>query len=234
MLIKVLKYDPSIDEAPYYVEGEIEYRDKMTALEALIEFYEKHMPVAYDLACMSRLCGRCAMMLNGSPCLICSMPVIDTDYTFEPLKGFPVVRDLVVDKSVFLDTLSTIYDRVRIEPFNEETITPANYDDSTTATEMALEFCCRCGVCTSGCPAHEMYPDEYAGPAAMVAIAYRHLDQLDTGDRVMEAVSKGLYRCTQCGNCDQVCAQQDINHAALWQMLRSEAEARGIKPSYAN
>lgn len=148
------------------------------------------------------------------------------------MKGYNVIRDLVVDKSTFDNQLSGIFDRVRVEPFNAETIVPKNYDDSTTKALYTMEFCGRCGVCNAACPVLATNPD-YIGPAGMLAIAYRHMDQLDQDDRVMQAVSKGLYHCIQCGMCDQVCAQQDIDHMGAWKMLRAAAEARGIKPSYA-
>jgi heterodisulfide reductase subunit C len=67
----------------------------------------------------------------------------------------------------------------------------------------------------------------------MIAIAYRFLDPLDQGDRVMEAVSNGMYRCIMCGKCDELCVQQDIDHLELWRTLRDAAAKRGIVPSYA-
>ncbi|MEG0374377.1 MAG: 2Fe-2S iron-sulfur cluster-binding protein [Raoultibacter sp.] len=233
MKIKVQKYDPSVDSAPHYVEGEVEYRDKMTGLEALVEFSETIEHVNYDFGCASRLCGRCAMMLDGEPALVCVSPIDDKSHTFEPLKGFPVIRDLIVDKSSLDAKLSAVFNRVRIEPFDAETIVPAEYDPETKNSIYPLEFCCRCGVCNAGCPALEAYPDEFIGPSGMLAIAYRYLDPLDQGDRVMEAVSNGLYRCIQCGTCDTVCEQQDIDHLGMWSMLRAAAEERRIKPSYA-
>jgi len=233
MKIDVLKYDPAVDAKPYHVTGEVAFREKMTALEALVEFNNGVEAVNLDYSCACRLCGRCAVMLNGTPTLICVTPIEDKDYTYEPLKGFPVVRDLIVDKASFDDKLSGIFNRVRIEPFNEQTVVPASYDPAVRDPLYHMEFCCRCGVCNAGCPAMASFPDEYIGPAGMLAIAYRHLDPLDQGDRVMEAVNNGLYRCIMCGKCDELCQQQDIAHVEAWQMLRDAAVARGIKPSYA-
>ena len=234
MKITVKKYDPSKDAAPYYVSGEIEYREHMSALEALVEFYETVEGVNYDLNCTSAWCGRCAMMLNGEPCLVCVTPVEDAEYVFEPLEGFPVIRDLVVDKNSMHDRICALSERVKLEDFTAETIVPEEFDATTTAQSLALEECCRCGVCTAGCPAKAAHPVEFCGPSEMAAIAYRYLDQLDRGDRVLEAVQHGLYYCIMCGRCDQNCPHAEITHVELWQRLRDEAEARGLKPSYAD
>lgn len=139
----------------------------------------------------------------------------------------------MVDKHSFDDRLTGIFQRVRVEPFDDTTIVPADYDSSVRDDLYHMEFCCRCGVCTAGCPAVEAYPNEYVGPAAMLATAYRYLDPLDQGNRVMEAVSNGLYRCIMCGKCDENCQQKDIHHVEMLKKLRAAAEKRGLKPSYA-
>jgi len=233
MKITVYKYDPATDAAPYYVSGEVEYRAMMTALEALAAFHEEIQAINFDFSCGCRLCGRCAMLVDGEPQLICSTPISDGNHIFEPLPGYPVIRDVTVDKSSLDARLSRHFDRVRIEPFTEETIVPQSYDISIKPDLYAMEFCCRCGVCDATCPAVAAHPNEYVGPAGMLAIAYRHLDPLDTGDRVMEAVNNGMYHCIMCGRCDQLCAQQDIEHIKAWQTLRDAAAQRGIVPSYA-
>jgi succinate dehydrogenase/fumarate reductase iron-sulfur protein len=235
MKIKVQKFDPSTDVAPYYAEGDIEYRDHMSALEALVEYYQVHEAVNFDINCTSAWCGRCAMMLNGEPTLICVAPVQDAEYVFEPLKGFPIMRDLIVDKKLLHDEISSVSRRIRIEPFNSQTIIPSDYDPTDSTALLGIEVCCRCGICNAACPAMAAYPDGYIGPAAMTALAYRHFDQLDAGDRLVEAVSSGLYYCIMCGRCDQYCPQSaNINHLEIWQRLRDEAEALGLKPSYAD
>ena len=96
-----------------------------------------------------------------------------------------------------------------------------------------MSNCTRCGICQAACPVYAANPDSYAGPAAMLATAYRDIDPYDQGDRVLEAVSSGLYRCIMCGKCDEVCPRVEIGHVAAWQSLRDKAEERGLKPSYA-
>jgi succinate dehydrogenase/fumarate reductase iron-sulfur protein len=233
MKINVLKFDPANDAQPHIVSGEVPFREKMSAMEALLEFSQTVEHVNFDYSCACRLCGRCTMMINGIPAFACVTPIEDTELTFEPLEGYPVIRDLIVDKSSLDAQLSNIFDRVRIEPFTQETAVPKDYDPSVKEQLYHTEFCCRCGVCNVSCPSKASFPDEYIGPAGMLAIAYRYLDPMDQGDRVMEAVSKGLYRCIMCGKCDEVCAQQDITHVKTWQKLRDAAAARGIVPSYA-
>lgn len=236
MKLKVFKYDPAVDAEPYYVTGEIPYVENMTAMRALRDFNEQVAQVNYDHSCRARLCGRCAMMLNGEPTLICTHRIKeDGEYTYEPLAGYPIVRDLIVDKHALDARLSSLYNRICIEPFTAETINvdPEKFTPDIKDMTYGIEFCCRCGVCNAGCPAMQMHPDEFIGPAGMLAIAYRHMDPLDQGDRVMEAVSNGLYHCIMCGKCDQFCAQDDIKHIDAWKMLRAAAEERGIVPSYA-
>ena len=233
MKITVQKYDPAVDAAPYDIEGEVPYKDNMSALEALVWFHENIQAVNFDYSCACRLCGRCAMMLDGEPRVICTEPIEDKDHRFAPLEGYPIIRDLIVDKDALDRRMGEVFQRVRLEPFTEETIVAKDWDPAIKDQLFALERCSRCGSCSVACPVAQEKPCDYAGPAIMGAIAYRFLDPLDQGDRVLEAVGAGLYHCILCGKCDETCAQQDIDHMGLWQMLRNAAEERGLKPSYA-
>lgn len=232
MKLTIYKYDPAVDSAPYYVTHEVPYTDKMTVLEAVVYFNENCEYVAYDYNCHGRLCGRCAIMMDGKPVLMCSTPITDADHTIEPLAGQTVVRDLIVDKSSYHEKLANQYLRIRTEPVREDEIPLQDYEASLTINQLVT--CMRCGMCDAACPIVAMKPTEYAGPATMVALAYRHLDSYDQADRVLESVGKGLYHCIECGMCDEVCQRFEIDHLGIYKMLRKEAEARGLKPSYAN
>ena len=66
MKITVKRYDPSKDNAPYETTYEVPHDDEyMTLLQALVYIHENEEPLAFDFSCRGRMCGRCAMMLDG-------------------------------------------------------------------------------------------------------------------------------------------------------------------------
>ena len=57
--------------------------------------------IAWECSCLQKKCGACAMRINGVPRLACDTKIGDLKsktVTLEPLKKFPVVRDLIVDR----------------------------------------------------------------------------------------------------------------------------------------
>jgi len=78
MKITVKRYDPSKDNAPYETTYEVPHDDEyMTLLQALVYIHENEEPLAFDFSCRGRMCGRCAMMLDGEPVLACVEPLPD-------------------------------------------------------------------------------------------------------------------------------------------------------------
>lgn len=232
MNIKVFKYDPTVDTEPYYIEHEVPYKDLITVLEIITYVHEECEPVSFDYSCHGRQCGRCAVMLDGNPVLACSTIVEDGDHVIEPLANVPVIRDLVVDRTGFDNRLTRLYTRFRLEPIRGEELPSVEVAERSELL-YDLSNCARCGVCQAACPVYTSAPDGFAGPAGMLAVAYRHYDPYDQSDRVMQAVGEGLYHCILCGRCDEVCPRVEIGHVAAWQDLRSAAEERGLRPSYA-
>lgn len=232
MKVKVQKYDPSVDEAPYLKEYEVEYHENMTVLEALVKINDEQEPLVFDYSCRGRTCGRCAMTLNGTPCLACVTLVSENGKNeITPLEGFPIVRDLIVDKTKVTNRVASIMVRQRALPLEWEEIT-APVEPTTYAKIDPLEHCARCCVCTSACPVVTAKGlKSYIGPTGMIAIGLRYYDPFDQGDRVVEAVQNGLFECTQCGTCTSVCKALEIDHLSVWADLRAAAEERGLKPA---
>ena len=168
MKITVKRYDPSKDNAPYETTYEVPHDDEyMTLLQALVYIHENEEPLAFDFSCRGRMCGRCAMMLDGEPVLACVEPLPDGSHTVEPLAGLPVVKDLVVDKSQVQEKIAETYKRVRVAPLTEEDLQTYNMEDADEL--FGINYCARCQVCTAGCPARGINPD-YIGPSHMLAV----------------------------------------------------------------
>ena len=228
MNISVMRFDPSIDTVPAFKDYEVPTKEYMTLLEALIYINENHEPLAFDYSCGGRTCGRCAMMLDGVPVAACIKVLSDTNHTVEPLKGYPVVRDLVVDKTRFYDRVSAFAARELAHTLTWEEVSEP-VDLKVYENLSALERCARCGCCNVVCRGiNEKTPDEYVGPAPMVALAMRFYDPYDDGDRVLQAVSAGLWNCIECGNCTSVCPAGEIDHLSYWADLRAAAKKRGL------
>ena len=131
MKITIKRYDPSKDVSAYEATYDVPHNDDhMTLLQALVYIHENLEPLAFDFSCRGRMCGRCAMMLDGEPVLACVEPLTDKSHTVEPLAGFPVVRDLVVDRSQAQSRVAETYRRVRIEPLTEEDLQTYNQEDA--------------------------------------------------------------------------------------------------------
>jgi len=232
MKVKVQKFDPSVDAEPTMKEYDVEYRKNMTVLEALVAINTEQEPIVFDYSCRGRTCGRCAMALNGTPCLAC-VTLVDEEGVNEltSLPGFPIIRDLIVDKAKVHERVSSIQIRQRA---NELTLDEINapVDPEICAKIDPLEYCARCCVCTSACPVVQMNGlRDFVGPTGMIAIGLRYYDPYDQGDRVVQAVQNGLYDCIMCGICTEVCKSLEIDHLSVFNDLRAEAEARGLKPA---
>lgn len=230
MKVTIERFDPTVDSAPYLKDYEVPMSDNLTVLKALVYIHENIEPIAFDYSCRGRVCGRCAMLVNGKAGTACTTAVDGSDLLIQPLPGFPVVRDLVVDKSRMYDRITRVEQRVRATQISyEEACAPVDYENVFMKLD-PLEWCARCGSCQAACPVCNSTTEggSYAGPAAMLGIALRHLDPYDQGDRVTQAVQEGLWNCVMCGMCDQVCPCLEIDHVGTWQMLRDAATERGL------
>ncbi len=104
--VKVFRFDPSIDKAPYYKTYEVPFEEDMSAMDALDYIYQNQDGTLayYDHAgCSLGICGRCSGKINGKPGLICQTR-IEGDITLEPLNQEKVLKDLVIKKEAAAQT----------------------------------------------------------------------------------------------------------------------------------
>ena len=82
-------------------EFRVPYQKWMRVLDALNWIAENKAPdLAYRWFCGTKMCGTCAVRMNGREVLAC-WEAVEPDMTIEPLRNLPVIRDLVVDRGPF-------------------------------------------------------------------------------------------------------------------------------------
>ncbi len=202
--VTVQKYDPSRDKEPYFKTYSVPYTKEMRVLEALDYIVEElGESLAYQWFCGVKKCGMCAMKVNGRPMLGCWEPV-EPEMIIEPLDQFPVVRDLVIDRTQYVNNL------LAIDPFLDRGDEPySGFPESLTNVEMVhpakMAHCIECMICVSVCPA---YGPEFVGPAPLVQLARWALDPRDqaNGRRAKTAMEiGGIANCVSCYECTQGC-----------------------------
>ena len=109
MHFKIYRFDPDKDKKPYMQEYEVDtskLKGKML-LNALEGIREKDPTLALRRSCGEGVCGSDGMNINGTNGLACITPLakLPDHVVLQPLPGFPVIRDLIVDMNQFLCTL---------------------------------------------------------------------------------------------------------------------------------
>src|SRR5690554_752384 len=187
-------------------EAEVEPTDRLLDALNAIKWYQDGT-LTFRKSCAHGICGSDAMLINGVNRLACKVLIKDLGdrITVEPLRGFRVIKDLVVDMEPFF----AAYRSVKPYLINDE---PAPRTERRQSPEERERFddttkCILCAACTTSCPSFWANED-YIGPAAIVN-AHRFLfDSRDRGaaERVDILNSKfGVWRCRTIFNCADAC-----------------------------
>lgn len=206
---KIFRFNPETDSKPYYKTYEVECKHGWTILDALNEIkWFQDGTLSYRRSCRHGICGSCAMQINGLNNLACELQIgtIKGDpITVDPLPGFEIYRDLVVNMDPFYAALKRVKPWLINDdppPAIERNMSPEEFKHMGTSIA-----CILCGACTSSCPSFWADPN-YLGPAALLK-AYRYtFDTRDKGlDERIEAIDNkhGLWRCHKITNCFHAC-----------------------------
>ena len=237
----VFRYNPSVDQEPYYETYEVPWRQFMSVTELLKYVQEEIEPISFEYSCRAAGCGMCSLRVNGKPVLSCVTAVPTGDIRIEPLENLRVIKDLIVDKTELNNRLYGIRPWwSRATPMTE----PLNMSGEAYVRTAVLQLCKDCLCCNSVCPVLKTEGFKaFAGPNILIKIAMRYFDTREdfADERLKTAVREGLFECTLCGQCYEVCPMgklietpgypnAQIDHVKTFKEMMDAAEAKGWKP----
>jgi fumarate reductase iron-sulfur subunit len=234
IMLQVARYRPEQESEATFDEYEVPCPKDWVVLDGLNHIKDRiDGTLSYRWSCRMGICGSCGMTVNGEPKLTCATFLSDYGrgpVRVEPLRNFPVIRDLIVDMGDFMRKL------VRVKPWIvrqvEKPLSEGEYRQTPEELEDYKQFsmCINCMLCYAACPIYGLDP-KFIGPAA-IALAQRYnLDNRDEGasDR-MEVLSEheGIWGCTFVGECTKVCPK-NVDPAGAIQRYKLSAAVESMK-----
>mgnify|MGYP001171551693 FL=1 len=205
------------DAAPYIEEFDIPYRPNMNVISALMEIQrnpvnakgEKTTPVVWESNCLEEVCGACSMVINGKPRQACSALVDKLEWPIRlaPMKTFPVVRDLVINRERMFQALKRVKAWIPIDGTYDLGPGP-RMAESKRQWAYELSKCMTCGVCLEACP-NVNDRSSFIGPAAIsqVRLFNAHpTGEMNAHERLEALMADGgIEGCGNSQNCVRSC-----------------------------
>lgn len=222
--LRIKRFNPEQDRKAHFEEYVVDVEGQDRVLDALnqVKWYQDGT-LTYRRSCGHGICGSDAMRINGRNRLACKVLMQDVGkrVTLEPLMGFRVEKDLLVDMDKFFDQYKSVKPYLIADdaPTHGERLqSPADrhtFDDTTK--------CILCAACTTSCPVTWM-SDDFVGPAAIVNAHRFIFDSRDTaGAERLQILNKGtgVWRCRTVFNCTDACPRDIKVTEAIEQVKRA-------------
>ena len=195
-------------------------------------------PVAWDCNCLEEVCGACTMVINGRVTQSCSSLVDrlleghEGEIELQPMTKFPVVRDLVVDRSRMFRALERVKAWVPVDDYYDRGPGP-NESQDAQEERYPLSECMTCGCCLEACPQYgkvevDRKPNEAteqhqqrqaeaevdafigAAPISQAMLFNRHATGAMIADERLDALTApgGIQQCGNAQNCVSVCPKE--------------------------
>jgi succinate dehydrogenase iron-sulfur subunit len=232
--LTVSRYRPEQESEPAEQSYEVPFRKDWVVLDALNYIKDRlDGSLSYRWSCRMGVCGSCGMSVNGQPKLTCAAFLADHlpgPVRVEPLRYFPVVRDLIVDITDFMRKLKKVKPWIVRE--DEKPLSEGEYRQTPGQLDAYKQFsmCINCMLCYSACPIYGLEPS-FIGPAA-IALAQRYnMDSRDQGSAErLEILSEhdGIWQCTFVGECSKVCPK-NVDPAGAIQRYKLAGAAHWFK-----
>ena len=170
--------------------------------------------IRWECSCMQAICGGCAMVINGVPALACSTFIDEIkgdELVLEPLSKFPVIADLIVDRSIIHEYM------IRAKVYLENGSTS---DKHQHKQQYSAAKCLKCGLCLEVCPNYQPGGDFFG--AVLANESYLVASQSPDGNPEAVKAYKTHFGagCSKALSCQSVCPAKIETLTSILRMNR--------------
>ena len=227
--VRINRFNPQtkrFDEDTYEV-----YEDRLTTvLDVLLKIKSAHdNSLSMRYSCRMGICGSCGMVVNGKPVLACESNLLSNltenkDITIEPMRGHPILKDLVTDFDEFFEKHESTEPYLKRTDRKEQyaALEPYRQTREEIGKFLPYSYCIMCGLCVDACPVVNSNT-EFIGPQALSQVYRYYSDSRDQGGkrRLMDIDNlKGAWGCEFSGSCSKACPK-GVDPASAIQLLKA-------------
>lgn len=242
--VVVLRQDAP-QQPSYWERHTVEYEANMNCISVLQKIAAKAetaegravAPVAWDCNCLEEVCGACTMVINGHVRQACTA-LVDrlleerSEIELRPMTKFPVVRDLMVDRSRMFETMKKLRAWLPVDSYDDLGPGPRQSQEGQQLA-YALSRCMTCGCCLEACPQYlkvelvrregetdeefeqrekAAFDREFIGPFSFVLVDLFNANpvgKMTSTERLDALVAEGgIQDCGNAQNCVRVCPKE--------------------------
>lgn len=218
-ILKIYRGNPG---KQYWEEFELPLTPYINVISALMEIQmnpvnrqgERVTPVVWEQGCLEEVCGSCSMLVNGRPRQACTAlvePILketkSNTITLAPFTKFPLVRDLIVDRSIMFENLKKAHAWIDADGALDRGPGP-KISQEKQEVMYSISKCITCGCCMEACPQTNSH-SKFMGPQVIAQV--RLFDINPTGAqhkaRRLKVMMEegGVSDCGNAQNCQKVC-----------------------------
>lgn len=218
-ILKIYRGNPG---GQYWEEFRLTRVPSANVISALMEIQknpvnikgEKVAPIVWEQGCLEEVCGSCSMLINGKPRQACTA-LIDrlieeygnTTITLAPFTKFPLVRDLIVDRTVMFENLKKVQAWVEVDGLYAKGPGP-KIGQEKQEMMYSISKCMTCGCCVEACPQSNK-KSKFIGPQIFAQVRFFNANPIGKmqKDARLKAVmgEGGITDCGNAQNCQKVC-----------------------------
>ena len=218
-ILKIYRGNPGNQ---YWEEFELPLRPSVNIISALMEIQrnpinrqgKKVAPVVWEQGCLEEVCGSCSMLINGKPRQACTALIEKiikdtgtTTITLAPFSKFPLVRDLICDRSAMFENLKKVHAWIDVDGAYDRGSGP-KINPAVQDVMYSLSKCMTCGCCVEACPQSNSH-SKFVGPQIFAQVRFFNANptgKMQQDERLRAVMGEGgINDCGNAQNCVRVC-----------------------------